>query len=51
MKVAGNAPLYICDVGYDMNQLVVREKKHGTSLEYALNPAFWPALGVGPTTT
>ena len=51
LKVAGSAPLYIFDVGYDMKQLVVREKKHGTSLEYALNPAFWPALGVGPTTT
>ena len=51
LKVAGSAPLYIFDVGYDMKQLVVREKKQGTSLEYALNPAFWPALGVGPTTT
>lgn len=51
LKIGVSAPVYIFDVGYDMQQLAVREKKHAINLEYALNPAFWPALGVGPKAT
>ena len=50
LKIGELAPQYIFDVGYDMNQLVVQEKKHERRVEYALNPAFWAALGVGPKT-
>ena len=40
--------LYIHNVGYDMKVLEVQISKSGKNLEYALNPAFWPALRVGP---
>ena len=41
-------PLFIFDVGYDMKRLEVFMHKHWDNLEFTLNPAFWPALGVGP---
>lgn len=48
--VRGSDPdsLFIFDVGYDMKRLEVYISKHNDHLEYTLNPAFWPALGVGP---
>ena len=42
-------PLFIFDVGYDMKRLEVFMRKYQDNLEFTLNPAFWPALGVGPT--
>ena len=39
---------YIFDVGYDMKRLEVVIQKQADHLEYVLNPAFWPALNVGP---
>ena len=44
----GNEPVYIFDVGYDMKRLTVPMDKQGDNLEFALNAAFWPALGVEP---
>lgn len=48
IQFAGHEPVYIFDVGYDMRQLEILVQKHDSNLEYLLNPAFWPALGVGP---
>ena len=48
IQVPGQDPVYIYDVGYDMKVLEVQTMKHINHIEYALNPAFWPALGVGP---
>ena len=39
---------YIFDVGYDMKRLEIPVTKGGSAVQYVLNPAFWPALGVGP---
>ena len=41
--------LFIFDVGYDMKKLEVFMRKNKNNLEFTLNPAFWPALGVGPS--
>ena len=46
--LSGKEPIYIFDVGYDMKRLTVPMEKHENHLEYALNAAFWPALGGGP---
>ena len=48
IQIFGNDPIYIFDVGYDMEQIYTRIKKHKDHVEYTLNPAFWPALQVGP---
>lgn len=48
VNVKGNDPSYIFDVGYDMKRLLVLIDKHRSQIEYVLNPAFWPALDVGP---
>ena len=48
IKFSGNDPIYIFDVGYDMEQINTRIKKYQNHVEYTLSPAFWPALGVGP---
>ena len=48
LKVGDRDIVYIFDVGYDMKNLEVQVRKYGEQLEYALNPAFWPALQVGP---
>ena len=48
IKVGRRAPSYIFDVGYDMRRLEVPVSKARTTVQYVLNPAFWPALGVGP---
>ena len=40
--------VFIFDVGYDMRKLEVLVAKHGAHVNYTLNPAFWPGLGVGP---
>ena len=42
-------PVFIFDVGYDMKRLDILVRKHSEHLEFTLNPAFWPALGVGPS--
>lgn len=39
-------PQYIYDCGYDMRLLRTRIEKGGSSVNYVLNPAFWPALKV-----
>ena len=48
IKVGMKEPRYIFDVGYDMKRLDVPISKAGATVQYILNPAFWPALGVGP---
>ncbi len=48
IRVDNDDPLYIFHVGYDMKQLQMRIEKNKHHLNYTLNPAFWPALGVGP---
>ncbi len=48
IQFVGNDPVYIFDVGYDMRQLDILVQKHRANLEYLMNSAFWPALGVGP---
>ena len=48
IQFGGRSPIYIYDVGYDMKRLDIQVDKHMDHLEYALNPAFWPALGVSP---
>lgn len=48
IKIGGTDPKYIFDVGYDMKRLQVPVSKAGSTVQYVLNPAFWPALGVGP---
>ena len=49
IKVANKSPQFIFDVGYDMNRLEILIQKQQNTLEFTLNPAFWPALGVGPS--
>lgn len=49
IKTGDKEIIYIYDVGYDMKVLEVQIKKRQYHLEYILNPAFWPALRVGPT--
>ena len=44
----GSQTTYIFDVGYDMKRLDVPISKNLALVRYVLNPAFWPALGVGP---
>ena len=39
-------PVYIFDVGYDMKRLKMLIDKHQDHVEFVLNKAFWPALGV-----
>ncbi|MCY4559124.1 MAG: hypothetical protein OXF79_22660 [Chloroflexi bacterium] len=46
--LSGKEPMYIFDVGYDMKRLTVPMDKQGNNLEFSLNAAFWPALGVEP---
>ena len=46
IQVSGNEPLYIFDVGYDMQRLNVPISKHKDHLDYTLNAAFWPVLNV-----
>ncbi len=41
-------PAYLYDFGYDMKQMEAVIKKHQNTVEYIINPAFWPALKVGP---
>ena len=41
--------IFIFNVGYDMKRLEVFMSKHQDNLEFTLNSAFWPALGVGPS--
>lgn len=48
IMVGGSDPMYIYDVAYDTKRLDIQVQKHKNRLEYVLNPAFWPALGVGP---
>ena len=48
VKIGGDDPRYIFDVGYDMKRLEVPIGRAGSAVQYVLNPAFWPALGVGP---
>ena len=48
IKVGAGDPSYIYDVGYDMKRLEVPVSKAGAAVRYVMNPAFWPALGVGP---
>ena len=48
IKVGARKTSYIFDVGYDMKRLEVPISKAGANVQYVLNPAFWPALGVGP---
>lgn len=48
IRVFGRDAVYIYDVAYDMKQLRVQVDKHADRFEYVLNPAFWPALRVGP---
>ena len=38
--------LYIFDMNYDRKMLQVRLKHAGRGVRFAINPAFWPALGV-----
>lgn len=46
VRTPGKDPVYIFDVGYDMKQLEVQISKHHEHVEFTLNPAFWPALGI-----
>jgi hypothetical protein len=39
-------PLYIHNVGYDMEILRTRIKKNKSATTFYLNPAFWPALQI-----
>ena len=48
IKIGTGDARYIFDVGYDMKRLQVPISKAGSTVQYVLNPAFWPALGVGP---
>lgn len=48
IKLGTTDPRYIFDVGYDMKRLEIPVRKAGSAVRYVLNPAFWPALGVGP---
>ncbi|HZX61998.1 MAG TPA: hypothetical protein VFE66_02215, partial [Bacteroidales bacterium] len=45
IKVAGENPRYIFDVGYDLKLLNVLARK-AENLLYVLNPAFYPALNL-----
>lgn len=47
IQFTGKDPLYIFDVGYDMKRLDMLVDKHRDHVEFVLNQAFWPALGVG----
>ena len=47
VKVGGDVPRYIFEVGYDMKLLSVIAAKAHENLIYALNPAFHPGL-IGP---
>ena len=49
IKLHDAEPVFIFDVGYDMKRLDILVRKHSEHLELTLNPAFWPALGVGPS--
>ena len=49
IRIADKEPVYIYDVGYDMKVMHTYIKKHTKQMEFVLNPAFWPALGVGPS--
>lgn len=49
IQMDGKDPVYIFDVGYDMKRLEVQIQKHPEHITYVLNPAFWPALEVGPS--
>ena len=46
IQFLGKDPVYIFDVGYDMKRLEMLINKHQDHVEFVLNPAFWPALGV-----
>lgn len=37
---------YIYDLNYDPRMLKVRVDRAGAGIEYLVNPAFWPALGI-----
>jgi len=40
---------YIFHVNYDHKMLRIRAERAGKDLRYVVNPAFWPALGIGGT--
>ena len=46
LRVIGVDSVYIFDVGYDMKRLEILISKHSEQIEYVLNPAFWPVIGV-----
>ena len=48
VKIGAKDTTYIYDVDYDLKRLEVPISKAGSSVRYVLNPALWPALGVGP---
>ena len=39
-------PTYIYEIGYDARKLGVLERKLGSGIRYAINPAFWPGLEI-----
>ena len=49
IRIGNKEPVYIYDVGYDMKVMHTYIDKHLNQTEFVLNPAFWPALDVGPT--
>jgi hypothetical protein len=46
IKYMNEDPLYIHNVGYDMEILRTRIKKNKSATTFYLNPAFWPALQI-----
>jgi hypothetical protein len=46
IKNGDDDPMYIYDVGYDLESLKVRMRKWGYAARYLVNPALWPALKV-----
>lgn len=46
IKTETKDPEYIYHNAYDMKKFQARIKKRGAGIQYVLNPAFWPALGI-----
>jgi len=41
-----NDDYYIYSVNYDLKMLKIRAERAGAVVQYVINPAFWPALGI-----
>lgn len=46
IKYSTNDPVYIYNVGYNLQILLTRISKNAAATCFVLNPAFWPALGI-----